>query len=104
MIVDNLRHDTGLAREVQYQIVLSSYNRKASCFFEACRMYYRTYSDRKPNRNDFIDLLHFLYLTEKSSVLVSNDKMMIALATEGARIKAIEVRPFLKGLGIEGST
>lgn len=95
VVVDKVDSPSGANREALYETVLSSYNGKADCFFRGCELYYRLYCKNKPNQNDLVDLLHFLYLEDSSFVLVSNDKKMAKLAKDGAGTVTMAVREFL---------
>ncbi len=83
-------------KKALYELILSSYNNNGDSFFNACKIYIDSYLNQMPDRNDLIDLLHFLYLTKPVIKIVTNDKKMQRYAYWGSRRKYLTIDEFLE--------
>ena len=88
-IVQEMRFRKEEEKKVLFELILSSYNKNGDSFFNACKIYIETYLNQNPNRNDLIDLLHFLYLTKPVIKIVTNDKKMQRYAYRGSSVSLL---------------
>ena len=78
----------------EYKKIILSYNHNADIFFNCCKYYYYNYYNNKPNKNDFVDLMHTLYIPNLATAIITNDKKLSKICKNGAKVKAITLNSF----------
>ncbi len=89
-----LQKTNDLTNEELYQKILYSYDGTCNVFFDCCKYYFYEYSNKIPNKNDLVDLMHSIYLINKACYMITNDKKLTRICKKGGKINTMIVKDF----------
>ena len=78
-----------------YMHLYNIYNNKLDIAIKGFQEYVYKYCSKKPNKNDFIDIMHLLYLENRSCRIVTNDKKLSSICIIGERKYCLSSKEFL---------